>query len=188
MALVQFFSSCGALEDSFSFRATRSHDIREYNQRVNAWGWEAMCHTGKASKKHRSFAVLWVHVRFQISHLLRWNCVKQNGCGFFFLGVFFGAFLFSLCIVERALGRRVKKQITKKEQHKSTSLKWNAKKALFPSKTFHRATFYAASLSKLLLWQKCPPILRELMERSPYASLSWLTVALQRIQHMGGNK
>lgn len=61
----------------------------------------------------------------------------------------------------------------------STDLEWNVYKSLFPSKTFQRTPFYK---ERLWTWgKKYPPILRQLMEHSPCASLSLLTVALYSI-------
>lgn len=130
---------------------------------------------------HHNLAL--VHVYCQINYPLGWNSVKydQWGTHILLLLLFFN--LSSALWREKNTGQWVQER-----KHKPTGLMWNAKIALFPSKTLHWSTFYAGSLSKLLLRQKCPPFLRELMEHSPYASLSWLTVALQRIQHMGGNK
>lgn len=64
-----------------------------------------------------------------------------------------------------------------KEKLKSTGLHSEMpKKVLFPPKTLQKDHFHHFQCwkfeFKLLLWQKCLPILRELMEHSPYASLS----------------
>lgn len=124
----------------------------------------------------RSF-ISWglVHDSCQINYLL-WSCVRYDQCGFC-LNVFI-----SLHLVGR-------EHWTAGRNHNVFGPMMECQqKALFPSKNYERGPSCPGSLNELLRRQRCMPMHTELMEHSPYTSLIWITIALQRIQHMAGNK